>query len=110
MRDFVWVGDCVNVALWALNDALAPSGLYNVGSGVARPFLDKAKILFAEMGIEPNVEFIDLPENLRGKYQYFTCGEMTKLREAGFAKPLTSLEAGLRMYVRDYLDASDHFC
>jgi ADP-L-glycero-D-manno-heptose 6-epimerase len=108
-RDFVWVGDCVNVALWALRDAQAPSDLYNVGSGVARSFLDKANIIFATLGREPRVEFIDLPENLRGKYQYYTCAEMGKLRAAGFDRPLTRLEDGLRLYVQDWLEAEDRF-
>jgi ADP-L-glycero-D-manno-heptose 6-epimerase len=109
LRDFVWVGDCVNVALWGLENAHAPSGLYNVGSGVARSFLDKAKILFAEMGLAPRVEFIALPANLRGKYQYYTCATTDKLRAAGFSAPLTTLEDGLRLYLRDYLETADRF-
>ena len=110
LRDFVWVGDCVNVARWALEDASAPSGLYNVGSGVARSFADKARIAFREMGREPRIEFIDLPANLKGKYQYYTCASTEKLRAAGFAKPLTSLEEGLRLYIGDYLETADWFC
>jgi ADP-L-glycero-D-manno-heptose 6-epimerase len=109
LRDFVWVGDCVNVARWALEEPSAPSGLYNVGSGVARSFIDKARITFREMGMEPQIEFIDLPANLRGKYQYYTCASTDKLRAAGYAKPLTSLEDGLRYYVRGYLEAEDRF-
>jgi ADP-L-glycero-D-manno-heptose 6-epimerase len=76
---------------------------------VARSFLDKANIIFAALGREPRVEFIDLPENLRGKYQYYTCAEMGKLRAAGFDKPLTPLEEGLRLYVRDWLEGEDRF-
>jgi ADP-L-glycero-D-manno-heptose 6-epimerase len=109
LRDFVWVGDCVRVALWALEDPAAASGLYNVGSGIARSFLDQAKIMFETMNVEPQVEFVDIPPNLRGKYQYFTCSIMDKLRAAGFAEPLTSLEDGIRFYVRDYLEADDAF-
>jgi ADP-L-glycero-D-manno-heptose 6-epimerase len=108
-RDFVWVGDCVNVALWALQDAAAPSDLYNVGSGAARCFLDKAKIIFAEMNRELQVQFIDLPPNLRGKYQYYTCADMAKLRRAGFDKQLTTLEAGLGLYVHQSLETADSF-
>jgi ADP-L-glycero-D-manno-heptose 6-epimerase len=108
-RDFVWVGDCVNVALWALQDISAPSDLYNVGSGVARSFVDKARIIFAEMNRELKVDFIDLPENLRGKYQYYTCADTTKLRAAGFNKPLASLEEGLGLYVHRSLEAADRF-
>ena len=110
LRDFVWVGDCVDVALWALNDASAPSGLYNVGSGVARSFLNKAQIMFRELNVEPNVEFIDLPANLAGKYQYYTCASLEKLRAAGYARPMTSLEEGLRAYVHRYLETGDPFC
>jgi ADP-L-glycero-D-manno-heptose 6-epimerase len=107
LRDFVWVGDCVRVALWALEDPAAPSDLYNVGSGTARSFLDMAKIMCKEMGVEPNIEFVDLPVDLRGKYQYFTCANMDKARRAGFSATPTGLEDGLRLYVRDYLDAAD---
>jgi ADP-L-glycero-D-manno-heptose 6-epimerase len=107
LRDFVWVGDCVRIALWALEDSRAPSGLYNAGSGAARSFLDNAKIIFKEMGVEPNVEFVDLPARLSGKYQYYTCANLNKLRTAGFTAPLTTLEDGLKSYLRDYLVASD---
>jgi ADP-L-glycero-D-manno-heptose 6-epimerase len=109
-RDFVWVGDCVRVVLWALEDPGASSGLYNVGSGQARSFLEKAKIIFKEMGVEPDIEFIELPANLKGKYQYYTCANMNKLRLAGFSWPFTNLEDGLRIYIRDYLEAADPFC
>lgn len=109
IRDFVWVDDCVRIALWALQEPSAPSGLYNVGTGTARTFLDKAKVMFAELGVEPNVEFVDLPATLRGKYQYFTCANVDKLRAAHFEQPLTSLEDGLRMYIRDYLETSDAY-
>ena len=95
LRDFVWVGDCVRIALWALEEPGAPSGLYNVGSGTARSFLDKAKIMFEEMGAEPYVKFVDLPANLRGKYQYYTCASMDKAREASFAaRPASRMAYG----------------
>ncbi len=109
LRDFVWVGDCVQVALWALRDPGAQSGLYNVGSGTARAFLEMAKIVFAEMDAVPNVEFIDLPAELRGKYQYYTCGSIDKLRSAGYAQPSTSLEDGLKLYVGNYLETADGY-
>jgi ADP-L-glycero-D-manno-heptose 6-epimerase len=109
LRDFVWVGDCARVAVWALADANAVCGLYNVGSGQARTFLDKAKIMFSEMGVDPRIEFIELPEKLRGRYQYYTCASMDKLRAAGFSSPLASLEDGIRLYVRNYLGTNDPF-
>ena len=109
LRDFVWVGDCVDVALWALKDQSAASGLYNVGSGVARSFYDKARIMFAELGVDPKIEFIDLPANLKGKYQYYTCASLDKLRAAGYNQSMTSLENGLRKYVQGYLERTGSF-
>ncbi len=108
-RDFVWIGDCVNATLWALQDPAARSGLYNAGTGVARTFLDVATILFQELGAAPDVEFIDLPDKLRDKYQYYTCASIDKLRAAGFAAPSTSLEDGLRRYVTEFLETDDPF-
>lgn len=110
LRDFVWVGDCVRVVLWALNGAQAASGLYNVGSGVARSFLDKARIVFNETEVEPSVEFVDLPENLKRKYQYYTRADLSKLRTAGYTDPMTSLEEGISAYVHDYLGTDDAYC
>ena len=109
LRDFVWVGDCVEVVIWALKDPKVPSDLYNVGSGQARSFHDKAKIMFTELERNAIVEFIDLPGNLGGKYQYYTCASLEKLRAAGYARPMTTLEEGLRLYVRDYLETGDPF-
>ncbi len=109
LRDFVWVDDCVEVVVWALKNPTAPSDLYNVGSGHARSFHDKAKIMFAALGRNANVEFVDLPQNLRGKYQYYTCASLDKLRAAGFTRPMTTLEAGLGSYVRDFLESDDRF-
>ena len=109
VRDFVWVGDCVDAILWALSHPTATSGLYNVGSGVARSFLDQARIMFHELNVEPKVDFIDMPEALRGKYQYYTCAEMNKLHAVGFDKPVTTLEEGLRTYVSDFLEAEDRY-
>ncbi|MGF1611927.1 MAG: ADP-glyceromanno-heptose 6-epimerase [Kiloniellales bacterium] len=109
LRDFVWVGDCVEVTRWLLEDANAPSGLYNVGSGAARSFRELAEIIFRELNMERRIDYIDLPENLVGKYQYFTCASLDRLRAAGYARPMTSLEEGLHLYVRSYLEAEDRF-
>ncbi|WP_231963736.1 ADP-glyceromanno-heptose 6-epimerase [Mycobacterium adipatum] len=109
VRDFVWVGDCVSVALWMLGTDEAPNSVYNVGSGVARTFEDKARITFALLGIPPNIEFIDLPESLRGKYQYFTLAALDKLRAAGYDRPMASLEEGLETYIQSYLLREDIF-
>jgi ADP-L-glycero-D-manno-heptose 6-epimerase len=109
LRDFVWVGDCVRVALWALEDPGAPSGLYNAGSGSARSFLEMARILFKEMGGEPDVEFVGPPADLSGKYQYCTRASLNKLRAGGFTASMTSLEDGLKNYVGDYLETADRY-
>lgn len=109
VRDFVWVGDCVSIALWLLDTNTAPSSVYNVGSGTARTFEDKARITFDLLGKPVNIEFIDLPEKLHGKYQYFTLATLDKLRQAGYDKPTTSLEDGLKAYVRGYLLSDDIF-
>ena len=89
--------------------SVGDSGIYNVGSGSARSFLDLAKILFGELRVEPSIEYIDLPDNLQDKYQYYTCASMDKLRGAGFAEPTAMLEEGVRRYVRDVLETDDPF-
>ena len=109
MRDFVWVGDCVSVTLWLLDADTAPSSVYNVGSGTARTFEEKARICFDLLGKPVNIEYIDLPDKLRGKYQYFTLAALHKLRQAGYDKPATSLEDGLKAYIHGYLMSDDSF-
>jgi ADP-L-glycero-D-manno-heptose 6-epimerase len=101
-RDFVHVADCADVVLWLLDNP-GVSGIFNLGSGEARTWLDLAHAMFAAMGREPSVEFIDMPHELRGRYQYFTQAEMGKLRAAGYVRPFTSLEEGVADYVTGYL-------
>jgi ADP-L-glycero-D-manno-heptose 6-epimerase len=107
-RDFVWVGDCVNVALW-LADSPTAQGIFNVGSGKARTFDDLAKAVFASMGREPNIEFVDTPEAIRDRYQYFTEANMAGLRAAGYDVAATELEDGVAKYVGDYLMSADRY-
>ena len=102
LRDFVYVKDLAEV-IWFLMNYRQASGLYNLGTGKARTFLDLAKAAFVAMDREPMIEFIDTPEDIRNKYQYFTEANMKKLRAAGYDKPFTSLEAGVDDYVRRYL-------
>ena len=83
------------------------NGLFNVGSGRARSFLDLVRAMFAGMGREARIEFVDMPEDLRGKYQYFTEAPLDRLREAGFDAQMTSLEDGVTQYVRDFLMQAD---
>jgi ADP-L-glycero-D-manno-heptose 6-epimerase len=102
MRDFVHVDDCVAVMLWLLDNPQA-SGLFNVGSGTARSFLDLARAMFAGMGRNAEIAFIDMPADLAGRYQYFTEAPLARLRAAGFTRPMTTLEEGVGRYVRDFL-------
>ncbi len=107
-RDFVWVGDCVNIALW-LSETPSASGIFNVGTGRARTFADLAGAVFAAMGRKPTIEFVDTPEAIRDRYQYFTEADMGRLQSAGYDKPATELEDGVGQYVRDYLAAADPY-
>ncbi len=108
LRDFVYVKDLTDV-IWFLMYHRPASGLYNLGTGKARTFLDLARATFAAMDTEPVIEFIDTPEDIRDKYQYFTEANMKKLRTAGYDKPFTSLEAGVDDYVRSYLSKGEYF-
>ena len=107
-RDFIYVKDCVEVVLWLIDNPQV-RGLYNLGTGKARSWLDLAHALFAALDRPPAVEFIDMPETLRPKYQYFTEAAMARLRNSGFVKPFTELEAGVADYVQTYLAAPDPY-
>ena len=101
-RDFVYIKDVVDILYWLYRQQPA-NGLYNLGTGKARPFLDLAASTFRAMGLEPNISFIDTPEDIRDTYQYFTEANMSKLREAGYDKDFYSLEEGIEDYVKGYL-------
>ena len=107
-RDFIWVGDVVDTLLW-LMDTPGVSGLFNLGTGQARSYLDLAHAVCDAAGVPRNIEFIDMPEALRGQYQSFTQAEMGSLRTAGYAGQFTPLEEGVRRYVRDYLTQPDPY-
>lgn len=94
-RDFVFVEDCVDHMLWLRSNPDA-SGVYNSGTGTSRTFLDLALAVFAALGREPRVRFVDMPPELGKQYQNYTRADVTKLREAGYAKPATPLEEGVR--------------
>ncbi len=108
MRDFVFVDDCVDVMMW-LYDNPDVSGLFNLGSGKARTFSDLATAVFSALGKEPDISFVDTPVNIRDKYQYFTEAAMTRLRDAGYDRPFTGLEDGVRAYVGDFLEIDDPY-
>lgn len=97
-RDFIYVGDICDVILFFL-DHPESSGIFNVGTGNARTFLDLGYALFKALGQEPHIEFIDMPEGLKEQYQYFTEADVKKLRSIGYTKEFTSLEEGVRRYV-----------
>lgn len=101
-RDFIYVKDVVEVITF-LQRERPLSGLYNLGTGQARTFLDLATQTFLAMGLTPDITFVDTPEDIRDTYQYFTEANMSKLRQAGYTKPFTTLEAGVSAYVQEYL-------
>ena len=102
LRDFVYVKDICNVILWLLEHPNV-SGLFNVGTGRAQSFRELAEATFHALGMEPNIEYIPMPEHLREKYQYYTKAEMDKLRQAGYAAPFMTVEEGAVDYVQEYL-------
>lgn len=102
LRDFVYVKDLVDVLYFTYGENIK-NGIYNLGSGKARTFLDLAKATFKALDKEPNIEFIDTPIDIRDKYQYFTEANMSKLIAQGYKKPFTSLEDGVKDYVSNYL-------
>jgi ADP-L-glycero-D-manno-heptose 6-epimerase len=108
LRDFVYVEDVANVCYWLMDNPIA-SGLYNLGTGKARSFDDLVKATFAGMGKEPVIEYIDMPEDIRDKYQYFTEADMNKLRKAGYIKEFYTLEKGVSDYVINFLSKKEYY-
>lgn len=107
-RDFVHVDDCVDVMRWLLSSPHV-SGLFNLGTGLARSYVELAHAIFAALGRPPEIEFIDMPQNLRGQYQSFTEANMDRLRQAGWPGQSTPLELGVARYVQDYLTQPDPY-
>jgi ADP-L-glycero-D-manno-heptose 6-epimerase len=114
MRDFVYVKDAASVVSYFLESAInknpAPSSIYNIGTGKARSFKDLATAVMTGMSREPHITYIDMPQDLQGKYQYFTEATMSKLASAGYKQPFHSLEEGVRDYVQNYLMQEDKYC
>ncbi len=107
-RDFVYVNDLVNICTWMAENQ-PQSGIYNLGSGEARTFLDLVNATFKAMGKAPEIGFIPTPEDIRDKYQYFTEADMSKLRNAGYSKPFYTLEEGVSDYVSNYLSTGKYY-
>ena len=101
-RDFIYVKDAVDITLHFLKNRNI-NGLFNAGTGKARSWIDLATALFNAMELPVNIEFIEMPGQLKGKYQYFTEADITKLRDADYDKPITTLEDGVKDYVQNYL-------
>lgn len=103
LRDFVYVKDICKVIMWLLVNKHV-SGLFNVGTGRAQSFAELAEATFHALELEPNIEYIDMPEKLRGKYQYYTKAEMSRLYDAGYPFEFMDVEKGVRDYVQGHLD------
>ena len=108
LRDFIYVNDCVDVLMWSLHNRNV-KGIFNLGTGKARSWNDLASALFVAMGKNEKVKYVDMPENIRNAYQYFTEAEMGKLHKAGYSKPFTELEDAVKDYVQGYLMQSQQF-
>ncbi|CCZ22341.1 nucleoside-diphosphate-sugar epimerase [Acetobacter sp. CAG:977] len=108
MRDFMWIDDCVDIVLWFLTHR-ETSGLFNAGTGLARTYADVLRAVYAALEEDPEMDFIDLPDALKNKYQYFTQADISKLRAAGYDKPFTTLEDGVAKYVKDFLSSADPY-
>ena len=106
-RDFIYVTDLLNICIFLMHHR-KNSGLYNVGTGDARTFLDLAKATFKAMDLPENIEFVDTPLDIRDKYQYFTEAKMDKLKSIGYNVPFTSLEDGTKEYVQNYLSKKEY--
>lgn len=115
LRDFIYVKDVVSVILWMMEEmaqskwSSTNNGLYNLGTGKARSFIDLVNATYAGMDMLPNIEFIDMPLDIRDKYQYFTEANMKKLQTAGYEKSFYTLEKGVDDYVRHYLSANKYY-
>jgi ADP-L-glycero-D-manno-heptose 6-epimerase len=108
LRDFVYVKDVMEVCMFLMHHR-KNSGIYNLGSGKARTFLDLTKAVFKAMNKPEDISFIDTPVDIRDKYQYFTEADMGKMKKIGYDKPFTSLEDGVKDYVGTYLGKSPKY-
>lgn len=108
LRDFIYVKDVLQM-VWDISQARPTPGLYNVGTGEARTFEALGKATFAALQVEPNIQFIDIPADLRDKYQYYTQADMSKWTNAGLSLPSTPLEQGVENYVREFLNPGKYF-
>jgi ADP-L-glycero-D-manno-heptose 6-epimerase len=115
LRDFIYVKDVIKMCFWFMeqsfekSNAKPASGIYNIGTGKARSFNDLVKATFSALNKDPDIRYIDMPEDIRDKYQYFTEAKMDKIRAAGYKARLYTLEEGVGDYVKNYLAANNYF-
>jgi ADP-L-glycero-D-manno-heptose 6-epimerase len=107
-RDFIYVDDVVRVMTWLMATP-SVSGIFNVGTGTARSFRDLVVAAYAALGATPNIQYVDMPEAIRGNYQYFTQSDVDRLTRAGYNGGFTALEAAVDTYVKGFLDRTDRF-
>jgi ADP-L-glycero-D-manno-heptose 6-epimerase len=103
MRDFLYVKDAVEMTLHFAESATTAGGLFNLGSGNANTWLTLTRAIFSALNLPPKIDFIEMPEALKGKYQYYTKADITKLRNAGYRRAMTPIEDAIRDYVQNYL-------
>ena len=103
MRDFLYVKDAVNMTLFFFDNPYI-NGVFNIGTGETRTWNDLVIAVFVGMGRKPNIEYIEMPTSIRNQYQYFTQADLSKLRRAGYSKPITPLEDAIRDYIQNYLE------
>ncbi len=106
-RDFIYVKDLCDVCLFLMHQR-KNSGIYNLGTGEARTWNDLAESIFKAMNLPKNIEYIDIPEDIKEKYQYFTEANMNKLRSIGYAKPFTKIEAAIEDYIKNYISTNTY--
>ena len=107
LRDFIYIKDAVDMTLFFLDNPNV-NGLFNIGTGTARNWNDLVKAVFDAMGKKLNIGYIDMPESIRNQYQYYTCADITKLRNAGYKKPTTPIEDAIKDYVQNYLQKEEY--
>lgn len=106
-RDFIYVKDLCDVCLFLMHQR-KNSGIYNLGTGEARTWNDLAESIFKAMNLPKNIEYVDIPEDIKEKYQYFTEANMNKLRSIGYAKPFTKIEAAIEDYIKNYISTNTY--
>lgn len=102
LRDFIYVKDAVDMTLHLLEKRTA-SGIFNVGSGKPNSWNNLARAIFSALRIDPEIRYIEMPEKMRNKYQYYTCADISKLRKSGYKKPITPFADSVVEYIREYL-------